>query len=66
MKRCLVAFILVLAMGLTAGAQQGSSGFLAKVDHLVYATPDLDTGIKTIEQLLGVRASAGGPWRSRK
>ncbi len=30
------------------------------VDHLVYATPDLDRGIAEIEQLLGVRASAGG------
>lgn len=33
---------------------------LSQVDHLVYATPDLDTGIRSIEQLLGVRASAGG------
>jgi len=33
---------------------------LSQVDHLVYATPDLDAGIRSIEQLLGVRASAGG------
>jgi hypothetical protein len=32
----------------------------SRVDHLVYATPDLDRGIAEIEQLLGVRASAGG------
>jgi hypothetical protein len=30
------------------------------VDHLVYATPDLELGIQTIEKLTGVRASAGG------
>ena len=31
-----------------------------RVDHLVYATPDLDLGIDTIERLLGVRATPGG------
>lgn len=30
------------------------------VDHLVYATPDLDAGIAAIERLLGIRATAGG------
>lgn len=30
------------------------------VDHLVYATPDLDLGVRQIEELLGVRAAAGG------
>jgi hypothetical protein len=33
---------------------------LARVDHLVYAASDLDRGVAEIEQLLGVRASAGG------
>ena len=33
---------------------------LARVDHLVYATTDLDRGIDEIERLLGIRASAGG------
>jgi hypothetical protein len=37
---------------------------LARVDHLVYATPDLPRGIDEIEQLLGVRASAGGQHRN--
>lgn len=31
-----------------------------QIDHLVYATPDLDRGIDTIEKLLGVRATPGG------
>ena len=30
------------------------------VDHLVYATPDLDLGIDQIERLLGIRATPGG------
>jgi Glyoxalase-like domain len=34
--------------------------YLAQVDHLLYATPDLDLGIATIENLLGVRAAIGG------
>ena len=30
------------------------------VDHLVYATPDLDLGVERIERLLGIRAAPGG------
>jgi len=30
---------------------------LSRVDHLVYASPDLDLGISQIEELLGVRAT---------
>ncbi len=37
-----------------------SASLLSRVDHLVYATPDLDRGVKEIEQLLGVRATPGG------
>jgi hypothetical protein len=33
---------------------------LSSVDHLVYATPDLERGIREIESLLGIRASPGG------
>jgi hypothetical protein len=33
---------------------------LALVDHLVYATADLDRGIAELERVLGVRASPGG------
>ena len=31
-----------------------------EVDHLVYATPDLQVGIDEIERLMGVRATEGG------
>lgn len=33
---------------------------VARVDHLVYAAPDLQAGIDEIERLLGVRATIGG------
>src|SRR5262249_49109253 len=34
--------------------------YLAQVDHLVYATPNLDLGVATMQKLLGVHASTGG------
>jgi glyoxalase-like protein len=33
---------------------------LARVDHLVFGTPDLNAGIEQLEKLLGVRATPGG------
>ncbi len=33
---------------------------LARVDHLVWATPDLEEGVREIERRTGVRASLGG------
>lgn len=35
-------------------------GLLAAVDHLVYATPDLQRGVDRVERILGVRAVPGG------
>jgi len=40
--------------------QVGSTRNLSGVDHLVYATPELQMGIDRIEQVLGVRATPGG------
>jgi hypothetical protein len=37
-----------------------SGDILSRVDHLVYATPDLNRGIDEIEHLTGVKASPGG------
>lgn len=42
------------------GRQQMRNEFLPRVDHLVYATPDLAAGIKQVERLLGVSAVPGG------
>jgi Glyoxalase-like domain len=36
------------------------AGLLSRVDHLVYAAPDLERGVAEIERLLGVRATPGG------
>jgi hypothetical protein len=33
---------------------------LSRVDHLIYASADLERGIAEVEQLLGIRASLGG------
>src|SRR5262245_2208446 len=49
------ALLAVTAVGL---AQQAP--LLAQIDHLVYATPDLDLGVSTIEKTLGIRATPGG------
>jgi len=37
-----------------------TSSLLERIDHLVYATNDLDRGIAQIEALLGIRAAIGG------
>ncbi len=42
------------------GQQQMRNDLLSKVDHLIYATPDLASGIKEVERLLGVKAIPGG------
>jgi len=34
--------------------------YLSRVDHLVYAAPDLDAAVDHLEALIGVRASPGG------
>ena len=39
---------------------RAAGGLLGRIDHLVYATPDLAVGIDTAEQLFGVRATPGG------
>ena len=63
-KSLLVTVTTLAALGAMASSstatQRGSGDFLVKVDHLVYATPDLNAGIDAIERLLGVRATPGG------
>jgi 6-phosphogluconolactonase (cycloisomerase 2 family)/quinol monooxygenase YgiN len=41
-------------------SENASAIVLPQVDHLVYATPDLNAGIDKIERLVGVRATPGG------
>ena len=58
------ALLSVLTCAQTApSAPPGTSGvnnLLTRLDHLVYATPDLQLGIDAIERQLGVKATAGG------
>ena len=60
-KLCTV-LLAVLTMITTSNlaAQNSSAKLISRVDHLVYATPDLNRGVEEIEKLLGVRAIAGG------
>jgi len=59
--RHVVACVSLLVLATTVRAVQiPPDDVLARVDHLVYATPDLELGIQTIEKVTGVRASAGG------
>ena len=51
--------VLILITNKVAG-QKESPKLISTIDHLVYATPDLNRGIEEIEKLLGVRATAGG------
>jgi len=61
-KICSVILLAVLILITTSNSvgQERSARLLSRVDHIVYATPDLNRGIEEIEKLLGVRATAGG------
>ena len=61
-KPCTVLLLAVLTLIATSNGagQKASAKLISRVDHLVYATPDLNRGVEEIEKLLGVRATAGG------
>jgi hypothetical protein len=53
--------LFAIAMNLDSHAQpRDPQGLLGRIDHLVYATPDLAAGVKQIEALLGIHATPGG------
>jgi len=58
MKRIPGATVLLFAAAVAMHAQP--TPLVEQIDHLVYATPDLDLGVKTIDMILGVRATPGG------
>lgn len=59
--RRMPAALFVLTFVLNASMLDAQpSTLLERIDHLVYATPNLDRGVKEIEDLLGVRAATGG------
>ena len=57
-----VAFVVALFAVMSAGTscRPGRARLLSSVDHLVYATPDLQMGVDRVQKMLGVRAAAGG------
>jgi len=54
------AIAVALAFFVVAAAPRAAGTVVAQVDHIVYATPDLQLGIDTAEKLFGVRATPGG------
>ena len=62
MQRCVTALLVTLLGVAVAGnvTQVEPARLLATVDHLVYATPELQVGIDRVEKVLGVRATPGG------
>jgi hypothetical protein len=45
---------------MSATASGLSPALLSRLDHIIFATPDLDLGIDTLERRLGIRATRGG------
>jgi hypothetical protein len=62
MRKILIASLVAFSsiFGSVSALQVDRSAYPSAVDHLVYATPDLQRGIERIEGLLGVRAAPGG------
>jgi len=60
MKTFWIASVLSLIAAGALAQAAAKSDLLARIDHLVYAAPDLNTGIEAIEKLTGVRATPGG------
>jgi hypothetical protein len=61
MRFSVIAFVVTCAAIVTdIRAQSGNDTFLSRVDHLVYATPNLEAAVTALEKLLGVRATPGG------
>ena len=56
---CAALMICVFA-GSGIGKPEMENALIAKIDHLVFATPDLAAGIAQVERLLGVKAVPGG------
>lgn len=56
------AVLIAAALALTGSAVHTAdgTGVLRRLDHLVYAVPDLDGAVADLEQRLGVRATPGG------
>src|SRR5437588_1907559 len=59
----LVTGVIILASNCTAALlanQASEEDLLNRIDHLVYATPNLVNGVEQVEKLFGVKAVPGG------
>jgi len=56
----LAAAGIVCLMGAAGAQEKAPAEAVRRVDHLVYAVPDLSGGIESVEKLLGIRATPGG------
>lgn len=56
---CVTVVMCVLTSAGNMAPDKGTE-LMSRIDHLVYATPDLARGIEEVEKLLGVRAVSGG------
>lgn len=59
----LIEFITFAVCILISGSHPASNKetpILSKIDHLVFATPNLAAGVEQVEKLLGVKAVSGG------
>jgi len=63
--RAAVLVATTLALLGSAVRAADDTGVLKRLDHLVYAVPDLDGGVTDLERRLGVRAAPGGPHPGR-
>lgn len=63
-RRTVLLLVVLTLITISNGAgQKASAKLISRVDHLVYATPDLNRGVEEIEKLLGIRATAGANTR---
>jgi glyoxalase-like protein len=60
MSALCVGLLAILTIGSICVGSNKEPARPSGIDHLVYATPNLATGIEQIERLLGVRAVPGG------
>src|SRR6186713_405022 len=65
MRAVVVGVALAVPLLVPAVRAADDRELLRRLDHLVYAVPDLDSGVADLEQRLGVRASAGGQHQGR-
>jgi glyoxalase-like protein len=59
-KRLIAPLALLFATTVAGNVQLEPDALRGTIDHLVYATPDLQAGVERVEKLLGVQASPGG------